>query len=222
MKAILRQVFKIFGYSIVPNGTLAIDVRQLRNIPYYHSLMQMIKDVPGSVVECGVGKGRTFLYFSHLINDENIGRKLWGFDSFEGFPQPTVEDMSPRNPKKGEWSGVSQEDIKCILRSAGLPQKFIDTNIVLVKGYVEETLQKYDGQPIALLHIDLDLYSGYKHVLDTLVGFVAEGGMVVFDEYGERNWPGATQAVDEFLSAYSWTLETHPFSGKRYFIKTNS
>ena len=28
------------------------------------------------------------------------------------------------------------------------------------------------------------------------------GGLILFDEYGDINWPGETQAANEFLSQY--------------------
>lgn len=100
-------------------------------------------------------------------------------------------------------------------------QEFIREQVRLVKGCVEHTLGQYDNSSIALLHIDLDLYSGYKHTLETLVPYVVPGGWVVFDEHGEDNWPGATKTVDEFIAANpQWTLQTHTLSGKRYFIKS--
>ena len=39
----------------------------------------------------------------------NESKKIFGFDSFCGFPNPTKEDRSPRNPKKGDWNILSYE-----------------------------------------------------------------------------------------------------------------
>ena len=75
--------------------------------------------------------------------------------------------------------------------------------VTLVKGYFHQTLQRYAGPQIALLHIDADLYHSYKVILETLWPQVAVGGIVAFDEYQEpENWPGARKAVDEFLESH--------------------
>ncbi len=68
----------------------------------YVRMYEKIRAVPGDVVECGVGRGRSFACFAFLVAEENAGRTLWGYDSFAGFPAPTPEDASPRNPQPGQ------------------------------------------------------------------------------------------------------------------------
>lgn len=219
MKKIVKKIIAFAGYQLVPRGTLPLDVRQMNNVVRIREMFNLVAGIDGDIVECGVGKGRTFLYFSHFAKEEGKNRRITGFDSFEGFPEPTPEDASARNPRKGEWSGTSPEDILILLKTAGLSAEYVSRNITLIKGYVEDTLSKYDGSPIALLHIDLDLYSAYKHTLDALVPFVARGGIVLFDEYGTDAWPGATKAVDEYLADKPWRLQKQDMAGKYYFIK---
>ena len=228
MRELVKSLLKSLGYRLVRRSRLAsmLGTRllsiagQLRNFAYYREMYQRIEGVPGSIVEGGVGKGGSFLYFAYLMREEGKSKKLYGFDSFAGFPEPTPEDTSPRNAKKGQWYRGSPDDILNVLKTAGIPASFIDDHIKLVKGYVEDTLSQYDGAPIALLHVDLDLYSAYAHILKAMVPHVSPGGLVLFDEYGEANWPGATKAVDEFLHGKPWVLEQHPVMKKYYFVKT--
>jgi len=220
LRSTIKKVFKWFGYELHPAGTMPMNALQMRNLLYIQHFMSLITGKEGAVVECGVGKGRTFLLFSFFIGQEGKGRKLWGFDSFEGFPEPHAADASKRNPKAGEWSGTSPADIRLILRRAGIKPDAIEKRTVLVPGFFENTMHKYDGTPIALLHVDADLYQSYKTVLDALVPFVVDGGIVLFDEYGTEKWPGATKAVDEFLANKQWTLQKHESSGKFFFIKS--
>lgn len=219
LKTVLRSLVSTLGYTLLPAGTLPVNVRQIKNINYMHDMFSGVRHIEGSIVECGVGRGRTFLYLNTYAWLEGTGRKVWGFDSFEGFPEPTQADASVRAPKKGEWAGTSPQDIQVILRNAGIPEEYIQKNVHLVKGFVETTLAQYDQAPIALLHIDLDLYEAYKTSLETLVPFVADGGLVLFDEYGHERWPGATKAVDEYLKDKPWSLQKHVESGKYYFSK---
>jgi hypothetical protein len=195
-----------------------MNVRQLRNFSYYASLYTHILSKEGAVVECGVGKGRTFLYFSFLASQEK-NRNLWGFDSFEGFPEPAKEDASVRSPKKGEWSGVSVNDIHNTLLTAGISKDFIAKNTHLVKGFFSDSLANYPGDPIALLHIDGDLYESYKDVLTKLYPFVISGGLILFDEYNTEAWPGATKAVQEYFKDEVKNICFDSGSGKYYFVK---
>lgn len=207
------------GYNISPSHTVAMDSRQMGNMVYFARMFEKVRGVDGTVVECGVGRGRTFLELAYLIAAENGGRMLWGFDSFAGFPEPVKEDESPRNPKKGEWSGTSPEDTILILKRAGLDHAKIKSQIKLVPGFLSESLQKYDGGPIALLHIDVDLYEAYRTTLNVLFPRVAEGGLVLFDEYGHPNWPGAKKAVDGYFKDKPYKVEHDAPSGKYFVIK---
>lgn len=220
MKQAIKQMVTQTGYQIVPRGTIPMDVRQMRHFLLLAELMGKVRDVSGAVVECGVGRGRSFLQFSYLIATQAEQRILWGFDSFEGFPDPAVEDASARNPKKGEWSGTSPDSIREVLRVAGIGKDFIEKQARLVPGFFTKSLSQYDGKPIALLHVDADLYESYRDVLTALVPHVSPNGIVLFDEYGHDKWPGATKAVDEFLKGTPWKLEYHKEGDRWYFIKT--
>ena len=204
----------------MPRQTIPMDRRQMKHFLCLSDLFGFVSNVSGSVVECGVGKGRSFLQFSYLLIQEGKGRELWGFDSFEGFPDPVKEDASVRNPKKGEWSGTTPEDILEVLSSAGIDTDFLKKNVHLVPGYFQDSLSAYSGAPIAFLHIDADLYESYKVVLDTLVPYVATGGVVMFDEYAHEKWPGAKKAVDDFLADTEWKIAYHEKGERYYFVKT--
>ncbi|NDG09881.1 MAG: hypothetical protein EB112_04210, partial [Actinobacteria bacterium] len=77
--------------------------------------------------------------------------------------------------------------------------------------------------PIAFLHIDLDLYEGYESALKLFYEQVVTGGVIFFDEYNAEAWPGATKAVDEFVTRFN--LEIQECNGKtglaKYFVIKN-
>lgn len=220
LKETAKKILRAFGYELMPAYSEGVTVRQLRNFRHYSRAFDRIRQVPGAVVECGVGKGRSLLYFSYIVQFEGSSRRIWGFDSFEGFPEPKPEDESKRKPKKGDWSGIAPDFILGKLNTAGIRPEWVRDNIRLEKGFFDQTLSRYDQSPIALLHIDADLYDSYKIVLEKLFPYVVSGGIVLLDEYGEENWPGATQAVDEFLKTRAYTLERDVESKKYYFVKS--
>ncbi len=170
-------------------------------------------------------QGKNIVLLDLLCYDEGRQRHIWGFDSFEGFPEPTQEDASPRQAQKGEWDVASMQKIHEMLVSAGLSYHWICSTITLVKGFFEESLPKYMGKQIALLHIDADLYQSYKTALETLYDKVAKGGVIALDEYmgtfDHYNFPGAKKAVDEFLAGRGIKVDIvrDEASGKYYFVK---
>ena len=213
------MLWGLFGYEIHSRYILPIHVRQLRLFSYLSRQFERIKSVEGDIVECGVGKGRTFLYLTHLSLDEKKHRLVWGFDSFEGFPEPTKEDDSFRKPKKGDWSDTSVGLIVGQLRRAGIPQKDSDACVRLIPGFFPDTFTEYKGGQVALLHVDVDLYQSYVDVLTFFFPKVSNGGVIMFDEYNHPKWPGATQAVDEFLKKTSLTLQHDAEIGKYFVVK---
>ena len=177
----------------------------------------------GDVVECGVGRGVTLLMWATLCHEEKGERRIWGFDSFEGFPDPTAEDDSERKPQKGEWNVGTIRDMHKMLVNAGFADLWLRTRVTLVKGFFKESLAKYTGDKIALLHIDADLYQSYKTVLEELYDKVQPGGVIAFDEYmgsfEHHGFPGAKKAVDEFFADKDVTIQRDETFGKYFVVK---
>lgn len=219
IKSILKNILRQKNLKVVNNFSIQADLRQLKNIYTINKLTKIVEDIDGDFVECGVGRGRTFLYLSFIASTDKKKRKIFGFDSFEGFPEPSKEDDGKRKPKKGEWSGTSTSDIISILREARIESNFVHNDVNLVKGFFSDTLPGRNFGPIAFLHVDVDLYDSYNDVLDNLYKFVAVGGVVLFDEYDDENWPGAKKAVDAFISKNNLELLKEERTGKYFTIK---
>lgn len=209
----------------------------MRQFRYFIKMYESVKNVEGDVVECGLGEGNTFLMLAYLAGSEDGGyrhtRILWGFDSFQGWPEPSEYDQSPRNPQKGEWR-VSPDMILERLDASSIPQEFPDLEIRIVPGFFAETLPNFPDRKIAFLHIDCDLYAGYRDVLARLFPKVARGGVVLFDEYKEfpplpeygggriEKWPGATKAIDKYFVDSPYAIQSYPINhwpgSKKYFV----
>ena len=162
--------------------------RSLNKTFYFHELFQLIKGVKGDIVECGVGYGNSIVILAALAEIEGKDRSIIGFDSFEGFPD-TGEDWS----RAKHFRGANLKRVQNRIKSAKLPN-----TVDLRQGFLEKTL-KYYNNPVALLHIDVDIASSYTEVLEHLWKHVAPGGVVLFDEYNNPHWGDATKAIDAFF-----------------------
>ena len=103
------------------------------NMHFNHIIKNSLR---GDIVECGVGNGfhLSFILFNMITKNELGKKKYYGFDSFEGFPTPSEEDISPRNPKKGDWDHTNEDYVKYNLKKVGFDEKdFI--KIQFIKGY---------------------------------------------------------------------------------------
>jgi hypothetical protein len=191
-----------------------LDIVNIIHVVYWARFFEMVKDVSGTIVECGVGRGRSLLIHTALnrIIAGNTGRyrQTYAFDSFEGFPEPHPEDDSFRKPRKGEWSHspsgkyqYNSDFISNVLFNAGI--KNFDKYVTLIKGFFSETVTNYEGGPIAILHLDGDLYESYRDPLNILYDQVAPGGVIVFDDFtteknGEDRFPGGRKAAEDFFA----------------------
>lgn len=133
----------------------------------------------GLFMEFGVASGRTI---SHIAR-ECPTTSIYGFDSFEGLPEDWRSGYL-----KGRFAG-------------GLPP--VPGNVTLIKGWFNETLPgflKDHNERVSLLHVDCDLYSSTKCILDLLTDRIGSGAVIVFDEFW--NYPGwqdhEIKAFDEF------------------------
>lgn len=181
------------------------------NTVYWWEFFGQIRKIKGDIVECGVGRGRSLITIASLNRlaaalDGQQERKILALDSFEGFPEPTDFDESPRAPKKGQWSEspssqfkYSPETISKVMHLAN-----IESKIQYVKGFFERTTVDLAVGDIAILHLDGDLYESVKAPLNNLWQKVVIGGVVVIDDFTvEENinerFPGARAAITEFL-----------------------
>ncbi len=88
-------------------------------------------------------------------------------------------------------------------RRTDLPE--VAGNVDLVVGWFDQTLPGFlaerPGEPVALLHVDCDLYSSTRTVFSQLGERIVAGTVIVFDEY--FNYPGwrahEYQAFQEFV-----------------------
>jgi len=132
----------------------------------------------GLVMEFGVYKANTINFISKLIDKKTPGRKVWGFDSFEGLPS--------------DWAGyiITKEtfDLK-----GRLPR--VHKNVELVKGFFDKSLEEWlknytqEIKKISILHIDSDLYESCNTILNKLNNYIIPGTYILFDEYFNfPNW----------------------------------
>ena len=203
------------------------NLRQYKSLTYWNNHFNHLSanDVEGDIVECGVGNGQTLSYilFNLTYNEKHFNRRYIGFDSFQGFPEPSDEDNSPRSPKKGEWNHTNKEFVISNLNDLGFKDIHYK-KIKFIKGFYDRTFQqeKDNITKISLLHIDCDLYSSNRISLETWFDKVEKNGIIVFDEYlnSEINFPGAVKAIDEFLGVDKNQIKVCPYTKQYYFIKS--
>ena len=217
-RAVNRSLKKV-GLKLVLADSFVVNSEWAYRLLYFRNLFELIQDVEGDVLECGVGGGYSLAMFMVLTRTYKR-RHIIGFDSFNGLPEPVAQDLD--NPKAVARKGALSSPESIVwnnLKNAGLD----DTDVItVVKGWFAQSLPKYRGT-IALLHLDADLYESTKVALENLWPQVAVGGIVALDEYQKvEMWPGEKQAVDEYFAKHSGVkMCKDPIVGRYYFIKVS-
>lgn len=123
--------------------------------------------IDGLVLEFGVASGRTL----RQIATASSARPVYGFDVFTGLPEDWRTGFA-----RGMFAQRQLPDVP---------------GATLIEGLFQDTLPAFLAEhpgPVAFLHLDADLYSSTKTVLDLLGHRLVQGSVVVLDEY--FNYPG--------------------------------
>lgn len=187
-----------------------------------HEIFNRIKDVQGSIVECGVHFGGglfTWANLSTLYEPLNHRRRIIGFDTFEGFPGISQQDQPGKFKQAvaGGYKGGSVEDIEQATRlfDEGRPLSHIP-KVEVVKGDFLQTADQYLADNphlvISLLYLDFDIYAPTKKALEVFLPRMPKGAVVAFDQLNVEEWAGETVAFQEVAGIRNARLERMPFS----------
>jgi hypothetical protein len=183
--------------------------QHLKRFLALYEIFKLVLPVKGSVVECGVYKGfglMSWAKLSTILEPENLTRRIYGFDSFEGFPKVTARDSNLiAIPQPGELRADSAAELKKLIHEYD-QDRFLGhiDKVQLVQGDVAHTIPKFiDDHPhllVSLLFMDLDLYEPTRVALEHFLPRMPRGAVLAFDELDNPIWPGETQAALEALS----------------------
>ena len=172
-----------------------------------------ISNLEGDIVECGCWRGGFSIFLSKLFNN----KKIWVFDSFEGFqelsdsiyPYSNVERHTPSFTRNsvGQIS-VPYEIVLNNFKEYGLENDIDSKRVSIIKGFVRDTTKNIDLQKIAVLRIDVDSYSAVLEVLYNMYPKVVGGGYIIFDDSGLRE---TFDAMITFFTEHNLPLSViHP------------
>jgi hypothetical protein len=168
-------------------------------------LQRALDEAPaaGLTLECGVYYGRSL----RLIAARTPGM-VHGFDSFEGLPEA--------------WSAAEGAGAY----STGGRMPAVASNVTLHRGWFEDSLPPFleaNPGPVRLLHIDCDLYSSTRTVLDALAARLVPGSVLVFDDM--LAYPGFEQhelrAFEELVAGrgIGWELVAACLLGREVAVR---
>ena len=186
-----------------------------------YEIFKKILDVKGSIIECGVNEGfglMTWTKLSSILEPVNLTRRIYGFDTFEGFPEISQQDISRKNEalKKGDLYSNSFDELSK-LNEIHDSTRYLGhiSKVSMIKGDASKTIPKFvKDNPhllVSLLFLDFDLYKPTKIALQSFFPLIPKGGIIAFDELDNPIWPGETQAMIEFFKDNSLEIKRLSF-----------
>jgi hypothetical protein len=209
-----RNIERIFNACPDPietkleNFPKCVRRQHLKRFLAMYEIFKLVLPVKGSIVECGVYRGfgtMTWAKLSTMLEPENLTRRIYGFDTFAGFPGAGSKDKNPLAEHKcGSLYADSYEELRELIaeydrdRFLGHMEK-----VHLIKGDVSETIPRFISEHphlvVSLLFVDMDLYDPTRVALEYLVPRMPKGAVLAFDELDNPMWPGETLALLEGL-----------------------
>lgn len=190
--------------------------QQLKRFLALYELFKLITNLKGSIIECGVFRGfglMSWAKLSALLEPENLTRRIYGFDTFAGFPSLSVRDKN-RNTRTfcGDLKSNSFDELTELIKLYDL-DRFLGhiPKVSLIKGDIAKTVPKFiRNNPhilVSLLFIDCDLFRPTKVALKTFLPRMKKGSILAFDELDNPQWPGETLAMLKVMSGRQYKIQ---------------
>ena len=230
----LLRLFKerpVGDEELLVNLCLYMRSGALARLLFLNEIYQQIVHLPGIACEFGIWWGQTLVLFENLraVYEPYHARRIVGFDTFAGYSNISETDKRSSTISEGVY-GLPQgyEDYLGKLLSYH-EQENVMSHIrkhELVKGDATVSAKKWFGENketlVALAFFDMALYEPTKACLEAIKPRLVTGSIVAFDEFGNKDYPGETEAVLEVLGTKNFEIKRSRFLPDRvYFTKTS-
>lgn len=215
----IERIFQRCPESVetkLENFTKYVRRQHLKRFLAMYELFKLALPVKGSVVECGVFRGfgvMAWAKLSAMLEPENLTRRIYGFDTFAGFPNHSPEDANPiASPEIGSLFADSYEELLELIAEYDR-DRFLGhiDKVHLIKGDAIETapqfLKEHPHLVVSLLFLDLDLYEPTKAAISHFLPRMPRGAVLAFDELDNPMWPGETLGLIDALGIKDLRLQ---------------
>jgi hypothetical protein len=185
-------------------------IKDKRYVQY--QLARSISTLPGDTAECGVYRGAGSYLILRATEGQNRLHHM--FDSFQGLSKPESYDL-PDEKEAHSWkAGELAIGLDVVKRNL-----INFDNLCFYKGWIPERFHEVAERRFAYVYIDVDLYKPTFDSLDFFYDRMVSGGLLVCDDYGFVDCPGAKKACDEFISDKPEKYIIHLSSGQGLIVK---
>jgi O-methyltransferase len=155
-------------------------------------LANFVKHLEGDFVECGVNKGGFARGIIQYTKFQEIGKKFYLFDTFEGFVEKYVSEKEKENDILSVYAKHYTDCYDEVKKT------FAEFNVEIVKGPVPETLTHVEIDKVSFLSIDMNCTAPEVAALNFFWEKLTPGAVIILDDYGNMYHVEQKKAHDEF------------------------
>lgn len=152
----------------------------------------------GVVAEFGMFKGGTTMLISRFIEAIGATWKVYGFDTFKGFPARRSPLDMYDHP---DCVFLDEDRVRAV---------FARRNVEIIAGDVVETVVVLGRENLVLSFVDTDNYTSAKAIVEVIAEQTRVGGAIIFD-----HWAGQGRYIDtigERIAAKSLAADPRYFN----------
>ncbi len=196
----------------------------LAKILFIDELYNMIRNVPGDILEFGCWAGQNLVLFENMraIYEPFYPRRIVGFDTFKGY---VADGTGQGLDAAGNY--VMPDDYPDYI--AQLLQAHEANNVAapgrcrVVPGDAAVSITGYlrDNPPsvVALAYFDMAQYEPTLKCLEAIKPHLVRGAVIMLDEYNDPKYPGETAAFNEVFGASDYQICNSRFAPGRAIIR---
>ena len=176
--------------SVLPDRELSNDYVRLATLEL---LCRRLNMVPGAAAELGVYRG----FFARCINQLLPERKLYLFDSFEGF----AEGACATDSFQAAHRNTAIDKVLSIMPH---PE-----NVTVKSGFFPESLEGLE-EKFCLVSLDVDFYQTTLDGLRYFWSRIEQGGYLLLHDWGSPKLPGVAKAMADFEAELGYRIPCAP------------
>lgn len=179
----------------------------------FHYILKNIDINKGNLCDIGCWKGLSTYQIASYIKNVKGKATLHIFDSFEG-----LSKLGPNDILDEKDNARISERFICTLDTVKENLKEFDF-IKYHKGWIPDRFSEAKDEVFCFVHIDVDLYQPTLDSLEFFYPRLVKNGIIVFDDYGCYDFPGAKKAIDSYLDKLRGYFFIPLPSGLAFLIK---
>jgi O-methyltransferase len=195
--------------SILASGVVEATVVDLGRLYLLYQWLLSTLRFPGHCIEIGCFRGGTAKLISEVLVRRRIAAKLHLFDTFAGMPDRLASDEAGL---KGTFQDTSLGAVRRLLAN--------NPRVQFHRGIFPDSIPSYlNRRRFRFAHIDVDIERSVWQALAFVYPRLATGGVIVIDDYGHSECPGATRAVERFFAGKPETIVQMPLVSSAVVVK---